>query len=76
MTTPLIHHMWAIAVVSRNISIIIIRRHKDDQWLIYGAHIETDFTKCFSIQDQKKRALTRGNNDLTVNKKNDKMYHS
>lgn len=35
-----------------NISIVSIQRQKDDQWLIYRAHMETDFTKCSAIQDQ------------------------
>lgn len=41
-----------------NISIVTIQRQKDDQWLIYRAHMETDFTKCFAIQDQMRRSLT------------------
>ncbi len=32
---------------------------KDDQRFISRSHIETDFTKCFTGQDQMKRSITR-----------------
>lgn len=53
----LIHHMYLWTIVSCNISIFFIKRQKDDQWLIYTAHIETD-PKCCTAHDQNQKWLT------------------
>lgn len=37
----------AVSPHRSNISVIINKRQKNDQWLIHRAHIEIDFTKCF-----------------------------
>lgn len=47
-----------------SITVIIITGQKDDQWLIYRAQFETDFTKCFAVQDQIKRS--QENNEASV----------
>ena len=52
-----------------DISIIIFKCCKNDQWFILRTHIETGFTKCFAIQGQMKRSITERHNGSNVNKK-------
>lgn len=72
----IIYHMNLQATISRDISIIIIKSQKDDQWLIRNSHIGPDFAKCFTIDDRLKSSLTWGNDDSNVNKAKEKMQHS
>lgn len=57
-TIPLISHMYLYNHHRGNISIIMIKHLKHDQWLSYRGHNETDFTKCFTFKKKKVKKFT------------------
>ena len=59
--------------VSGDISFIIIKCQRDDQLLIYCAHIETNFTKENTSQREKIKDHWQASN---VYKKNGKVHHT